>query len=139
MESKARITPYWYLKEVTSNRALIRDDSEKWPDDVDGQPHSDWVKFYLADELHKSIGMGITRYTEVMTELESSRAHVSQLQERIEGLVNGIETALSLHEPIKGADLSEYGEGARDAWKMIMNHFKETLAKHREPKMKDGR
>lgn len=131
MESKARITPYWYLKEVTSNRALIRDDSEKWPDDVDGQPHSDWVKFYLADELHKSIGMGITRYTEVMTELESSRAHVSQLQERIEGLVELLE---SVRGWVYTHAMQTYSKLAQKDGERI----DEVLAKHREG-VKDGK
>lgn len=75
---------FWYLQEPTSNRALIRDDSEKWPDDVNGRPSDKWIKFYLSDEIHAAIGMGITRYSAVMEDYR-------QLLEQCESLERALE------------------------------------------------
>jgi hypothetical protein len=34
----------WILKESNSNRALIRDESEKWETDIKGEPNSNWIR-----------------------------------------------------------------------------------------------
>ncbi len=36
---------FWLIEEQCSNRALVRDIGEKWPDDIDGEPTADWKHF----------------------------------------------------------------------------------------------
>lgn len=45
--SKAEVrmpNEWWVLREEYTNRALMRDGSEKWPDDVKGEPSDKWLR-----------------------------------------------------------------------------------------------
>jgi hypothetical protein len=47
---------WWIRREDYSNRALIRDDSEKWPDDVNGRPSSAWervIEYSAFEQMRK--------------------------------------------------------------------------------------
>lgn len=44
---------WWLLREQFTNRALIRDHSEKWPDDVKGMPSEQWLHVIEFTEFAK--------------------------------------------------------------------------------------
>ncbi len=47
---------WWILKEEGSNRALLRNDGEKWDNDVNGEPRPGWIRIieYAAYAQAKS-------------------------------------------------------------------------------------
>lgn len=63
-----------------------------------------------------------------MTENYSNEMKVEKLEARIKALRDKTTAVIELHSPIGDKDLSEYGEGARDAWQMLTQDLREALA-----------
>jgi hypothetical protein len=51
---------FWILKELNSNRALTRQDGEKWDDDVDGKPAPQWshvIEYAEVERLRSALSV----------------------------------------------------------------------------------
>lgn len=46
----------------------------------------EWIKVYSADDIQKTIGMGLTRYVSIMTDLEDMREENRIMREALESI-----------------------------------------------------
>jgi hypothetical protein len=102
---------HWYIQKPTANNCPI---GHSGPLSTCGAVFQEfeptihmagceWIKVYSADDLHKTIGVGVTRYSEVMSELDAARKRISELEKQID---KGREVVSELY-----AHLLEQGDG----------------------------
>lgn len=153
---------FWYRQEDFSNRALIRDGSEKWPDDVKGEPSSAWTKavdFSAYEALErernnyhdqwyadaKRLQEAEQELAEAKRELEQVDADRSQLKkdraEQTQAYLALKAQAEELAATVKGAIcdvLRDYTEMRRMDVHALVKHLDEALARYRHSVTPEG-
>ncbi len=78
---------FWIFKEENSNRALTRDEGEKWPDDINGRPSNKWTlvcDFIALAEANAALLILKSQRDEIGKENEKIKAEIQMISIRNE-------------------------------------------------------
>ena len=109
MSDDKKTAEFWMQQDYFSNRTLIRDGGEKWPDDVNGGPDPSWLKCVEHAAYQKAV--------EENRELKSA---AEDLAEALENWINWENEQIEKEGPYCGKAINA-----------LITDAKQALAKYR--------
>jgi predicted RNase H-like nuclease (RuvC/YqgF family) len=87
----------WTMRYENSNLAIIRNESEKWPDDVDGKPNSIW-DHYISYAAYETLR---TENERLLEAIKSTKNYNKKLNEELEIFITDSVEPKSLVEQLQ--------------------------------------
>lgn len=104
---------HWFIQKPIANNVPIFENGAQFCEfsPTVSERGCEWIKVFSADDIHKKIGMGLSRYLFIMEENKSLQEKYDKLQARVDELEKAFRDLLeSISEPSFEDDRIEWVE-----------------------------
>lgn len=101
-EAKPR---HWFIQKPVSNNVPNTTNGAVFQEFMPtvSERNCEWIKVYSADDLHKILGMGLTRYVNIMVENARNQDEIARLNVNIRGAMEALDSLRAENQKLREA------------------------------------